>query len=531
MTNSVDRDDLTYHILARRSPDVRRRADLDALRRPVLRARRRDDRRRRSRLGRRRELARSSTEGGRSAQSIAVLVDRGRRAPCRTRARCPKAELGPISVRYARRSPTRHVTIAPSCAELTGPESVKPAQVVRRHWVDDRRSRHVAAERCAHRAVAATWTKSLGGNRSARTSSSSSVRAPRRAPRRLTRDRTSAGSPMSGVLVHEWLQSNGGSENVFDVLTTTFPDAAAPVPLERQRRPLHRSTRLLARTPLRHSKALALPFMPLVWRHLPAREADWVLCSSHVFAHHAASADPRVTRPKLVYAHTPARYVWVPELDGRGDGLAARFASSLLKPLDRRARRARRRRSPRTAVRRGARRRRVGPRRRRDLPARRRRHVHAGEPRRWMPPTRPLLDRCPRSSSSASPDSSPKAPRGRDRCRHRRRTCRWSSRGPVPMRRACALARRHPGASSFVDQPSLPLLLVLYRRARALVFAPVEDFGSCRSRRWHRERPSSRTRSAARPSRCSTERPAHSCTRGHPTSSAERCERAYCVRG
>ncbi len=35
----------------------------------------------------------------------------------------------------------------------------------------------------------------------------------------------------------------------------------------------------------------------------------------------------------------------------------------------------------------------------------------------------------------------------------------------------------HPGAVSFVEKPSLPLLRALYRRARALVFAPVEDFG------------------------------------------------------
>ena len=35
----------------------------------------------------------------------------------------------------------------------------------------------------------------------------------------------------------------------------------------------------------------------------------------------------------------------------------------------------------------------------------------------------------------------------------------------------------HPGAVSFVDRPSFPLLHALYRRARALVFAPVEDFG------------------------------------------------------
>ena len=30
---------------------------------------------------------------------------------------------------------------------------------------------------------------------------------------------------MSGILVHEWLSRTGGSENVFEVLADTFPDA------------------------------------------------------------------------------------------------------------------------------------------------------------------------------------------------------------------------------------------------------------------------------------------------------------------
>jgi glycosyltransferase involved in cell wall biosynthesis len=40
--------------------------------------------------------------------------------------------------------------------------------------------------------------------------------------------------------------------------------------------------------------------------------------------------------PKLVYAYTPARYLWTPELDPRGNHPAVRAAAALLKPLDRR---------------------------------------------------------------------------------------------------------------------------------------------------------------------------------------------------
>lgn len=142
---------------------------------------------------------------------------------------------------------------------------------------------------------------------------------------------------MSGILVHEWLARHGGSENVFEVLSDVFPDADRfCLWNDSDGRFTNVSETMLARTPLRRSKAAALPFMPFAWRHLPARDADWILCSSHVFAHQARFAGPARTAPKLVYAHTPARYVWTPELDGRGSGAAARLVSSVLKPQDRR---------------------------------------------------------------------------------------------------------------------------------------------------------------------------------------------------
>jgi len=93
----------------------------------------------------------------------------------------------------------------------------------------------------------------------------------------------------------------------------------------------------IAETPLRRRKALALPLLPLTWRHfVPRQEVDWALVSSHLFAHHV---DIRTDRgehvPKFVYVHTPARYIWEPCLDKRGRSLPARCASALLKPLDR----------------------------------------------------------------------------------------------------------------------------------------------------------------------------------------------------
>lgn len=80
---------------------------------------------------------------------------------------------------------------------------------------------------------------------------------------------------------------------------------------------------------------MSLPLMPVVWRLTQARyhHADLVIVSTHLFAHHVA-VRPGVK--KLIYVHTPARYIWEPALDSRGRNLLVRIAAGLLKPLDRR---------------------------------------------------------------------------------------------------------------------------------------------------------------------------------------------------
>ena len=144
----------------------------------------------------------------------------------------------------------------------------------------------------------------------------------------------------NGLLVHEWISQSGGSEKVFAELARAFPDADlrvlwSDVESPFGNRPVDESW--LARTPLRRSKAAALPFMPGAWRGIPSSGSyDWMLVSSHLFAHNARVRGRSQPRVKLVYVHTPARYIWTPELDARGDSLVARTASKLLKPLDRR---------------------------------------------------------------------------------------------------------------------------------------------------------------------------------------------------
>ena len=141
-----------------------------------------------------------------------------------------------------------------------------------------------------------------------------------------------------GVLVHEWLAATGGSENVFDALVETFPEADLLClwnDVEGRYPGRDLTETWLARSPLRRSKAAALPFLPTTWRNRPGHY-DWALVSTHLFAHPVSFRGQGDAFRKYVYVHSPARYIWEPELDRRGSSSVARVAAAALKPLDRR---------------------------------------------------------------------------------------------------------------------------------------------------------------------------------------------------
>lgn len=143
---------------------------------------------------------------------------------------------------------------------------------------------------------------------------------------------------MTGLLVHEWIERSGGAERVLEAMAQVFPDAEIrclwdDAPGRFAGRAVRETW--LARTPLRRHKALALPFMVPTWRRLGGgADVEWMLVSSHLFAHHARLPGHDV--PKFVYAHTPARYIWNPELDERGGGAAVRAVAPLFRGVDRR---------------------------------------------------------------------------------------------------------------------------------------------------------------------------------------------------
>jgi len=62
---------------------------------------------------------------------------------------------------------------------------------------------------------------------------------------------------------------------------------------------------------------------------------EWILTSSHSFAHQAAASKAAKHLTSFAYIYTPARYLWAPQVDPRGERLAVKVAGIILKPLDR----------------------------------------------------------------------------------------------------------------------------------------------------------------------------------------------------
>jgi glycosyltransferase involved in cell wall biosynthesis len=139
------------------------------------------------------------------------------------------------------------------------------------------------------------------------------------------------------ALVHDYLSQRGGAERVVLALTRTFPGA-----------PLYTSFYEPATTfpefaavnvealpinhlaPLRRRHRLALPLLAPSFSRLRI-DADVVICSSSGWAHGA-----RVSGRKVVYCHTPARWLYQNERYLGATGTVARMARATLhRPLER----------------------------------------------------------------------------------------------------------------------------------------------------------------------------------------------------
>jgi glycosyltransferase involved in cell wall biosynthesis len=90
----------------------------------------------------------------------------------------------------------------------------------------------------------------------------------------------------------------------------------------------------LARSWIRRSKPATVPASLVTWRNRPGHH-DWALISTHLFAHHYSEKRAGKALKKYVYVHSPARYIWEPQLDRRGASGVVRVAAPPLRAIDR----------------------------------------------------------------------------------------------------------------------------------------------------------------------------------------------------
>ena len=147
------------------------------------------------------------------------------------------------------------------------------------------------------------------------------------------------------VVVHERLTELGGSERVVEQLIRTFPGAQLFVPVaDPGVRP-----GVLNRTPVRTSPlqrlyrgggyAHLLPLLPLAMARADLGHPDVVIASHHAFAQRAR---PPRDVPMVSYVHSPARWMWdramrSGELGGRAGELALGGFAATQRRADRRA--------------------------------------------------------------------------------------------------------------------------------------------------------------------------------------------------
>jgi len=150
----------------------------------------------------------------------------------------------------------------------------------------------------------------------------------------------------SVALAHEWIAwPFAGSERVFQAMERLFAfvDHDTLV-LEDQRAADARATDIpptaqlersfLDQGPFRRlSRKLQLPLMPLAWSRTGADYYDIAIVSSHAMANRVAGRAAN----SIVYTHTPMRYAWLPEVDGRAAGALTTAALPVMRHLDKRA--------------------------------------------------------------------------------------------------------------------------------------------------------------------------------------------------
>lgn len=128
-----------------------------------------------------------------------------------------------------------------------------------------------------------------------------------------------AGADVRYALVHDWLTVPGGSEDVFREVCELYPGTVYTSQWDASRIKFlagrEVKTSVVQRLPLALKKHyLYAPVLPFVYRRFGLGDYDVVLSDSHSFAH---AVRKRAGALHVCYYHTPARSLWVPEVDDR----------------------------------------------------------------------------------------------------------------------------------------------------------------------------------------------------------------------
>jgi glycosyltransferase involved in cell wall biosynthesis len=139
---------------------------------------------------------------------------------------------------------------------------------------------------------------------------------------------------MNVAIVHDYLTQRGGAERVVLSLLRAFPDAPLYTSLYDPRGTFPEFARIDIRAMpmnavgvLRRHHRVALPLLGPSFSRLRV-PADVVICSSSGWAHGA-----HVEGRKLVYCHTPARWLYQPDRYLRGRRSTVRMAFAQLRPV------------------------------------------------------------------------------------------------------------------------------------------------------------------------------------------------------
>jgi glycosyltransferase involved in cell wall biosynthesis len=153
--------------------------------------------------------------------------------------------------------------------------------------------------------------------------------------------RPGAASSKRVAIVHERFTEMGGSEHVVEQFHQIWPDAPVFVPIA-DRAVLPRGlldadirTSALQQIYRRgHAYAHLLPMLPWAMTHFDLSDFDLVVTSHHAFSNRVR---PPVDVPVISYTHTPARWMWQPEMrSSEWGGSAARSALGVFAASQRR---------------------------------------------------------------------------------------------------------------------------------------------------------------------------------------------------